>query len=84
MLKILPLFTVSCFLFPAGTLTTVGQATSQSVCDIGSRRELLVDHYLIDRLEGLTLKLQQPVRREVALVHDEPWEGNVSAYHTVF
>ena len=30
------------------------------VIDIGSRRELFVDRHLIDRLEGVTLKLHSP------------------------
>ena len=51
---------------------------------IDSRRELFVDGFLIDRLEGAELKMQQPVEREIAIVHDEPWEGNTSTYHTVF
>jgi hypothetical protein len=29
-------------------------------CDIGSRRELFVDHYLIERLDNATLKLHEP------------------------
>jgi hypothetical protein len=54
------------------------------IIDIGSRRELLVDHFLIEHTEGVALQLQKPVAREVAIVHDAPWEGNISGYHTVF
>ena len=28
----------------------------EEVCDIGSQRELFVDHYLIDRLDGTSLQ----------------------------
>jgi hypothetical protein len=52
--------------------------------DLGGRLEPLVDDFLIERLSGASLKLNSPIPREVAIVHDEPWEGNVSAYHTVF
>ncbi len=53
--------------------------------DIGSRRELFVEDTLIDRLTGeADLRLHHPVPREVALVHDAPWEGTSSGYHTVF
>lgn len=53
--------------------------------DIGSRRELLVDGFLIDRLSGDAVqKVQQPEPREVALVTDRPWEGNTCAYYTIF
>ncbi len=52
---------------------------------IGSRLELMVDDALIDKLSGgAHLKLHRPVRREVALVTDEPWEGNASHYRCVF
>ena len=54
------------------------------VINIGSRRELFVDHYLIDRMESIELKLHHPRPREVAIVHDAPWEGNTCFYHTVF
>lgn len=51
-----------------------------------SRRELFVDDYLLDRLEGkATLRLHAPTPREIVLVFDQPWEGNSSgAYTTVF
>ena len=51
---------------------------------IGSRRELMVDEFLLAKLTGARLVLHRPVARELALVHDRPWEGNTSAYHTVF
>jgi hypothetical protein len=52
--------------------------------DIGSRIEPFVDDYLIEKMTGLGLLLHQPVSREVAIVFDKPWEGNTSAYVTVF
>jgi hypothetical protein len=42
--------------------------------EIGSRLELFVDRYLIDRLEGTSLKLGLPVKREVSFRFDQPWE----------
>jgi hypothetical protein len=54
------------------------------VIDIGSRRELLLDDFLIEKLNGVTLKLHKPEARDVAIVCDAPWEGNTSAYYTVF
>lgn len=51
---------------------------------IGSRRELLVDDFLIDRLDGAELKLHKPEPRNVAITCDAPWEGNTSAYYTIF
>jgi hypothetical protein len=55
------------------------------VLDIGSRRELMVDDYLIALMQGAAIqRLHHPVRREIALVHDAAWEGNAGGYHTVF
>lgn len=58
--------------------------SADGVIDIGSRRELLVDDFLVANMDGVTLKLHKPEARDVALVCDAPWEGNTSAYYTVF
>ncbi|MEO1997693.1 MAG: hypothetical protein ABGZ17_20720 [Planctomycetaceae bacterium] len=58
-------------------------ASASEPIDIGGRREPFVDDYLIERFDGAELRLQQPIPREVAIVHDKPWEGNICAYHTV-
>ncbi|MBC8354559.1 MAG: hypothetical protein H8E66_21395 [Planctomycetes bacterium] len=53
--------------------------------DVGTRRELFVDDHVVEKIEGdARLELQQPAPREVALVADKPWEGNLSAFYTVF
>jgi len=52
--------------------------------DIGSRRELFVDDFLIATAAGVGLRLHKPVAREVSLVCDRPWEGNTSAYYAIF
>jgi hypothetical protein len=58
---------------------------ASQLIDIGSRRELFIDNFMIDRLEGKAeQRLHHPVPREVALVHDQPWEGTGSGYHSVF
>lgn len=52
---------------------------------VGSRLEPFVDDYLIDRLSGSArLDVQRPEPKEVVLTADKPWEGNTSAYFTVF
>jgi hypothetical protein len=50
---------------------------------IGSQRELFVDHHLIDTLEGSRLKLHTPVPRGSVLKFDHPWEGAFCGYCTV-
>ena len=52
---------------------------------IGKRLEPLVDDYLLERLTGSAqLVAQRPEPRDVALTADAPWEGNTSAYYTIF
>ena len=52
--------------------------------EIGSRCELLVDQHLIEQMDGVQLTLHRPVRREVVFRSDAAWEGNGSAYQSVF
>lgn len=57
----------------------------EGAIDIGSRLELFVDDHLIDRFGGgAALRLHHPVARELAIVHDAPWEGSGTGYHSVF
>ncbi len=58
-------------------------AVDGGAIDIGLRRELLVDDFLIGKLSGVELKLHKPEARDVALTCDAPWEGNTSAYYTM-
>ena len=58
-------------------------AQHSAVLDIGSRLELFVDHYLIDRLAGVRLKLHEPQPAGIVLKFDRPWEGGSSGYITV-
>lgn len=60
-------------------------AALSDVIDLGSRRELWIDGLLVDRLQGQAeLRLHHPVPREIVFRHDQPWEGNASAYHSIF
>jgi hypothetical protein len=65
------------------TMLATVLAAAQPI-DIGSRLELMVDDYLIDAKKGAELRLHPPVPREVAIIHNAPWEGNACGYHTVF
>lgn len=51
--------------------------------DIGSRRELFVDDYLIASMKGARQLLHHPTPREIVMTFDKPWEGNISACWTV-
>jgi len=62
----------------AGSLQSKG-----APLDIGSRLELFVDPFLIERLDGAQLKLHTPQLAGVALRFDQPWEGAFSACPTI-
>ncbi len=64
-------------------VTTPSGAMGDAVVDIGSRRELFVDHYLIDSLKGARLEMHQPQLDGVALEFDRPWEGLFCGYVTI-
>jgi hypothetical protein len=51
--------------------------------DIGSRLELFVDRFLIEKMDGTRLQLHEPVPAGIAVTFDRPWEGSFSAYVTV-
>lgn len=59
-------------------------ARGDDAIDIGSRRELFVDQHLIERMDGVRLELHRPVRREIVFRSDAAWEGNGSAYQSIF
>ena len=61
------------------------ERTEKSLYQIDQRRELFVDDFLVEKLVGsATQKMHHPQARQVAIKHDEPWEGNSCNYHTVF
>lgn len=64
-------------------LTGIVTGAVAAVVDIGNRRELFVDHELIESLDGVSLRLHQPRNAGPAFHFDKPWEGKFSAYATV-
>ena len=67
----------------AGLLGAATHALAESALDIGSRRELFVDHFLIDQMNGLSLKMHRPCDRGSVLTFDKPWEGIFAFYATI-
>ena len=57
---------------------------AMTMINIGSRRELFVDHFLIDRLDQTSLRLHEPVSGGVAIKLDRPWEGPANFGVSVF
>ena len=62
----------------------ISQLCADDPIDIGARRELFVDRFLIESTDGVELRLHQPEPQEIVLVTDKPWEGNTCAYYTIF
>lgn len=58
-------------------------ASAAEPISLGTRRELFVDHFLIEKLDGVSLQLQRPQPAGIALKFDKAWEGQVSGYVTV-
>ncbi len=63
---------------------TGANATSTDATDIGDRREFFVDDYLIESMTRVKQVMHTPQPKDVAIVCDAPWEGNTSAYYTLF
>jgi len=51
--------------------------------DIASRWELFVDEFLVAQKSGITHKLHDPIKREIVLTTDQPWEGMTCGYFSV-
>lgn len=58
-------------------------AAADAPIKINSRRELFVDEHMIESLKNAQRQLHHPTPHEVAIVHDAPWEGAGSGYHSV-
>jgi hypothetical protein len=76
-------FLLAIALAPLLASSVCAQADDARPLDIGSRRELFVDRFLIDSMSGTQLRLHAPREAEVAIRHDKPWEGRYSGYTTV-
>jgi len=59
-------------------------AEKDGALQLGSRLELFVDDWLVERLRGASLLLHHPAPREVATTFTKPCEGNTSYYWRVF
>lgn len=62
----------------------VGTAAETPVTALRDRLEPVWDTEHIAGMSGVSLTLHPPKIRETAIVHDAPWEGSLSCYHTVF
>ena len=61
----------------------LNEDTIKDVIDLKSHRELFVDYFLTDRMEGTRLVLHEPRDEGAVLNFDKPWEGAFCGYCTV-
>jgi len=75
----------ACIALALGSITAISAAQQPSEpLKIGNQLQLFVDDYLIESMQDVQLVLQKPEPAGVAIRFDKPWEGNTSAYFTVF
>ena len=67
------------FLLVSGT----SALAQQSPIEIGSRRELFLDQYLIEKLDHTQLQVHEPRDEGTVLRFDQPWEGIHCGYCTM-
>lgn len=78
------------FVSPAALpFSKVNQGSSRtdihSVLNIGSERQLFVDNYIIDAIQGhAELRLHHPIIQNVVMIYDKPWEGAGCGYESIF
>ncbi len=71
--------------FVATFLVIAPYIEAQDPVDIGTRRELFIESALVEKIEGgAQFRMHSPVIQDLAMVHDAPWEGTSSGYHTIF
>ena len=58
-------------------------STAATPVEVGNRLELFVDHYLVDEMKGVELRLGRPQQQEIVLRFDLPWEIPFSGAHSV-
>ena len=75
---------IGVLLLPLGPLLPATEPSSIKPINLGTRHELFIDDYLVESVQGLTWRMHEPKKAEVALQFDAPWEGNNCHYVSVF
>jgi hypothetical protein len=65
------------------TNSRFGAAQPVHVINLGSKRELFVDKFLIDKMDGLSLTLHTPRDEGPVFFFDKTWEGPFCGYATI-
>ena len=77
-------FVFSCLVLVSSRVSVGSQGKENAtVIDLGSRLELFVDDFLIERMASMDFVLQVPIDEGPILYFDRPWEGPFCAYGSV-
>jgi len=76
----LGIFLISFF---ASELMCKSEQGAKGIRNIGSNLQLFVDDWLFEKMTDVSLKLHNPIRKEVVFKFDAPWEGKQSGYACV-
>ena len=60
-----------------------GAGGKNEVIQLGGKREIFVDYYLIDKLEGVQIVKHTPRDEGPVIYFDKPWEGIFCGYCTI-
>ena len=74
-------FIIFIFIFITLPYGSFGQV--KEVIQMGDKREIFVDHYLIDKMDGIQMIKHTPHDEGAVLNFDKPWEGVFCGYCTV-
>ncbi len=59
------------------------RAAAAEPIDLGSRLELFVDHFLVERMTEASLRLHEPHLAGPVFALDRPWEGSCTGFFTL-
>lgn len=65
-------------------MSDIAAGADDASIDVGNRRQLFVDGYLIDSMHDVQQVLHHPVPREIAIKPEHPWEEHGVSYMVTF
>ena len=85
LLQLISINTGFFFRGPGNFITdTIKDTTLKSVVDIGSKRQLFIDNFLIDKSNAIETHLNLPTPKGIVMIYNKPWEGSGSDFQVVF
>lgn len=69
--------------FTLSGFKNLDQPTDSGVIQLGSKREIFVDNYLIDKLVDAKIVMHSPIDEGAVFYFDKPWEGIFCGYSTI-